>query len=199
MTNPGRACAWMVAGLSWSCMGLAADSAETRLVATETADRIELDVPAGQVVIGLPKGNLVALTDRRDGSQQHPRYFMYVDADSGLTVSGWFEPAAHFKGFDEFWSVEFAAMKKSGLGPAEPPKPFQLGEWTVTTYEHDLAGLPGLGSTNLRAELIRADTWVDLHLSMNVQESVAESRALLAQYVKSITVREKDGGPAGKD
>jgi len=76
-------------------------------------------------------------------------------------VSGWFEPAQAFKGFEKFWVSEFSAMKQSGLIPTAPPTSVAVGNWLGAAYEIPLPNGVAEGvSTHIRAELIKAGTWI---------------------------------------
>jgi hypothetical protein len=187
----GRAYAWICAAGLRASAALAADPADATLLATETADRIELTVPVSRLILSFPKGSLAAVAGERTGAQAHPRYFHYADANSGLVVSGWIESSDAFEGFRKFWIGELAAMKKSGMPPTTPPVAVEAGEWIGIAYEIALPGTTDVTNTHIRAELLRAGTWADLHISLTTAESVPVAREKLARFLKSITVREK--------
>lgn len=108
-------------------------------------------------------------------------------------VSGWFEPAQAFKGFEKFWVSEFSAMKQSGLIPTAPPTSVAVGNWLGAAYEIPLPNGVAEGvSTHIRAELIKAGTWIDLHISITSLQPLADVRSEALEFLKSIVVNEKD-------
>ena len=198
ITRARRASAWIIAAGLWPCAGLAADRVDEKLVATETADRIELTVPVSRLILSFPKGKLAAVTEERSGAQVHPRYFFYADAESKLQVSGWIESEREFDGFKTFWRKLKAAMKESGLEPVETPTPLQEGGWVGIAYDLKPAADSGVVASNIRAELLQADTWVDLHISIVTDGRAAEAREELMKFLKDIAVQEKDAGVTGR-
>jgi hypothetical protein len=170
-----------------------ADSGDATLVTTIAADTIELAVPVSEISLRIPKGDLAPVEKTRTGAQASPRYFHLADADRGLSVSGWFEPASSFKGFEAFWKGEFSAMKRSGAIPAEPPTAVAIGDWAGAAYE---IPIPGGGreyvNTHIRAELIKAGAWVDLHISITSRKPVADARNEALEFLKSIVVDQKE-------
>jgi len=73
----------------------------------------ELSVPIGKLVMTIPKGKLVQAPPGVGGGGNHPRYFYFTSGE--LNVSGWFEPAARFRGVAAFWENETRAWKTGGL------------------------------------------------------------------------------------
>jgi hypothetical protein len=170
-----------------------AGSADATLVMKIKGDTIELMAPVSDIALTIPKGNLVSVEDSRSGAQTSPRYFHLADTGSGLSVSGWFEPESAFKGFEAFWKGEFSAMKRSGLIPMEPPTAVAVGDWAGAAYDISLPGGRGdYVSTHIRAELIKAGTWVDLHISITSNKPVADVRSEALEFLKSIVVTRKD-------
>jgi hypothetical protein len=170
----------------------AADADRTRLVTTTTENTIELTVPVSALTLTFPKGDLGPVDDPKTGALASPRYFHFADARRGLNVSGWVESAASFGGADNFWSREFSAMKQSGLIPKEPPTSVQVGGWSGAAYDLDVSKAIGKGvNTHIRAELIQAGTWVDLHISVSAVTSLADARGQALEFLKSIVVKEK--------
>jgi len=59
-------------------------------------------------------------------------------------------------------------------------------------YEIPLPDGVGEGvNTHIRAELIKAGTWVDLHISITSRKSLADARKEALEFLKSIVVNEK--------
>lgn len=172
---------------------LADDQTATTLVVTMTEATIELDVPASEILLSLPRGNLVTVDDERTGSRSHPRYFYFHDAARGVVVSGWIESAEDFGDPQKFWAAEMAAMKKSGQVPTEAPRPVSIGDWSGISYELQLP-VPGV-NTHIRAELIARNTWVDLHVSVTREAAIEEARAAARDFVQGIVIKEKVADP----
>lgn len=171
---------------------VAADSNESAIVMTIAGDTIELTVPVSHISLRIPKGDLAPVEESKTGAQASPRYFHLADAGRGLAVSGWFEPAKAFKGFEAFWMGEFSAMKRAGLIPT-PPTAVAVGAWAGAAYEIPVPSDVGKGiNTHIRAELIKSGTWVDLHISITSEKPVADVRSAALEFLKSIVVKEKD-------
>jgi len=105
-------------------------------------------------------------------------------------VSGWFEPASSWNGFDKFWLGELLAIKDSGASISKPPDVVDAPPWQAAAYDVDL---PKHGtSANVRAELIRAGTWIDVHISITSVLPASEERTQAVQFLKSLVVRETE-------
>lgn len=180
-------------GLLSTGVVVAADSGDSTIVITVTSDTIELKVPVSAISLRIPKGNLAPVEESKTGAQASPRYFHFVDAGRGLVVSGWFESAKTFKGFESFWVGEFSAMKRTGLIPTAPPASIAIGNWSGAAYEIPLPSGVGEGiNTHIRAELIKAGAWVDLHISLTTEKPLADARSEALEFLESIVVIEKD-------
>lgn len=171
---------------------VAADSSDSTIKMTVTGDSIEITVPVSAISLRVPKGDLSPVEESKTGAQASPRYFHLEDARRGLVVSGWFESANAFRGFEAFWAGEFSAMKRSGLIPAAPPTPVAVGNWSGAAYEIAVPMDLGKGiNTHIRAELIDSGTWVDLHISITSQKSLADAQSEALEFLTSIVVNEK--------
>ena len=180
-------------GLLSTDVVVAAESGDSTIVITITSDTIELKVPVSAISLRIPRGNLAPVEESKTGAQASPRYFHFEDAGRGLVVSGWFESAKTFKGFESFWAGEFSAMKRTGLIPTAPPTSVAIGNWSGTAYEFPLPSGVGEGiNTHIRAELIKAGAWVDLHISVKSEKPLADARSEALEFLKSIVVIEKD-------
>jgi hypothetical protein len=180
-------------GLLSTDVVVAAASGDSTIVVTITSDTIELKVPVSAISLRIPKGNLAPVEESKTGAQASPRYFHFEDVDRGLVVSGWFESAKAFRGFESFWVGEFSAMKRTGLVPTAPPTSIAVGNWSGAAYEIPLPSAVGEGiSTHIRAELIKAGAWVDLHISLASEKPPADARSEALEFLKSIVVIEKD-------
>jgi hypothetical protein len=109
---------------------------------------------------------------------------MFVDKTRGMTLSGWFEPSAQFKG-------------------VKPPAPAQymgqnlvydnvsygkVGDWETVTYD---VRIQSVDIANIRAHLVRAGTWIELHLSGRPGGSLPEQHAVLVETIRSLEVWER--------
>jgi hypothetical protein len=113
-------------------------------------------------------------------SRGDPGYFMGKDDKNGIIVSGWFEPVKKFRygTARELWESE-------GITKAKNVEITKINDWDVIAYE--MPPLPGMCSSHLRANLVTADTWIDLHMSL-VDESCGNLRKQLLAYLKAMQV-----------
>lgn len=66
----------------------------------------------------------------------------------------------------------------------------KIGEWDVISYSMQVPeNIPP--NTNVRAHLVQADTWIELHLSTDASVSPNERYALLSEVVRSIQIQQK--------
>ena len=172
------------------CPVVAAQGEDTSgtLVVTTLEDSIELSVPASRLSLIFPRGGLATVNEARTGAAASSRYFHFADAQRGLVVSGWFEPAASYGGFEKFWMGELVAMKKNGVPLKKAPDVVKAGPWQAVAYDVDL---PNGVMANVRAELISAGTWVDLHISVTGKGAPREAREQALQLLKSIVAKER--------
>ena len=169
---------------------LAAEGEDTSgtLVVTMLEDSIELSVPASKLTLILPRGDLATVNEPRTGAAASSRYFHFADAQRGLIVSGWFEPASSYGGFEKFWMGELIAMKKNGVLLKKAPDVVKAGPWQAVAYDVEL---PNGVSANVRAELISAGTWVDVHISVTSKGASRDAREPAVQFLKSIVAKER--------
>jgi hypothetical protein len=176
----------LIAG--YSVLAAAAESLSGALVVTTQEDSIELSVPASRLILSFPRGGLAAVDEPRTGAAASSRYFHFNDEKRGLVVSGWFEPASSYVGFEKFWMGELLAMKKNGIPLREAPDVVRAGAWQAVAYN---VVLPNGVSANVRAELISAGTWADVHISVTSKGSAREAREQAVQFLRSIVAKEK--------
>jgi hypothetical protein len=134
-------------------------------------------VAAGQPLVPSPPGQ---------GSQS-PGYFSFDDRAAGLVVSGWFEPDQAFKGMDAFWGGERRGLATNGI-QIQDVVMGKTGSWQTVLYD---MLVPGGRSSNMRAESVRAGTWIDLHLSVTTRHSEADNRETLQKSLDAIRVDER--------
>jgi hypothetical protein len=171
-----------------SAPAVAVESASSALVVTSLEDSIELSVPASRLTVTFPRGGLATANEARSGAAASPRYFYFSDQKRGLVVSGWFEPASSYGGFEKFWIGELVAMKKNGVVIRKAPDVLEAVPWQAVAYDVDL---PNGISANVRAELISAGTWVDVHISVSSHGPPRDAREQAVQFLKSIVAKEK--------
>jgi hypothetical protein len=158
------------------------------LVVTMLEDSVELSVPVSRLTLTFPRGDLAAVNEPGAGAAASSRYFHFNDEKRGLVVSGWFEPASSYIGFEKFWMGELVAMKKNGIPIRDAPDVVKAGPWQAVGYN---VGLPNGVSAHVRAELISAGTWVDVHISVTGKGSAREAREEAVQFLRSIVAKEK--------
>ena len=79
-------------------------------------------------------------------------------------------------------------MKKNGIPIREVPEVLDAGPWQAVAYNVDL---PNGVSANVRAELISAGTWVDVHISVTSKGPPREAREQAVQFLRSMVAKEK--------
>lgn len=148
----------------------------------------EFTIPETKLRLRIADGRLVEDLDRAGTTVENPRYFKLSDRTVSRIVSGWFEPAERYAGLQKFWRGESATLTKNGLSP-EGVEFAQVGNWEVVFYHQTVSADARM--CHLRAELVRAGTWIDLHLSATGPESLAALRDRLKATLASIEVLEK--------
>jgi methionine aminopeptidase len=103
-------------------------------------------------------------------------------------VSGWFESASSWDGFEKFWQGELLAMKKIGVQIRQAPQLIVAEPWQAVAYDVEL---PKGSSANVRAELVRAGTWVDVHISVTSDDSPVAAREHAVTFLKSVLIKER--------
>ena len=181
-------CAALLVGLFRPA--IATDPSSASLVMNNDGDRITLSVPVSKIEISLPRGDLEGNVGSRTGSAASPRYFRFDDSKHGIIVSGWFESANQFRGFEEFWKSELQSMKANGVALRGAPDIVRVGPWVATAYDVDVGKLNGANS-HLRSELIQAGTWIDLHISVTREGSADDARKFALEFLKGIVVTER--------
>ena len=163
-----------------------------QLSVTRAGDSYVLSVPVSRLEMRFPAGKLVRLPMNIGGATGNPRYFYFTDPARGITVSGWFEPAARFKGIEEFWSVEQAGWKRRGMPEPMDVAMKKIGGWDAILYE---TPFPAISNSHLRAHFVQAGTWIDVHISVASKDapSSSASRAVAEEFLQSISVAEKSG------
>jgi hypothetical protein len=121
-----------------SVLAAAIEDPSSTLVVTTFEDRIELSVPVSRLTLIFPRGGLATVNEPGTGAAASSRYFHFNDEKRGLVVSGWFEPASSYGGFEKFWTGELLAMKENGISIKEVPDVVVAGPWQAVAYHVDL-------------------------------------------------------------
>jgi hypothetical protein len=164
-----------------------------QVVAISSADNNwEITVPVGHATLVVPQGGFRVVKTAFGGSASSPRYFfLRDDANGEKIVSGWLEPARKIADVKQTlqtsWREESAHLNTVGMEPSA----VEVGEtddWATIAYQ--IANKHG-STVHFRANRIVADTWIDLHLSVTSEATAADNRVLVAQILKSMTIRVK--------
>ena len=134
----------------------------------------------------ITSGNLKRMDERSGGGQSNPGYFYFQDTRTQILISGWFEPIEKFEYDDvrRFWASQYS---NGELLNAEFRK---IDDWEIFLFDLPLpAEFRGRAcNSNLRANLLKDDTWIDLHLSITSDKSSAILRNDLIEYIKTIRI-----------
>ncbi len=77
---------------------------------------------------------------------------------------------------------------RRGLPEPQDVSFVKIGNWDAIVY--DIAFSQGSNS-HIRAHLLEAGTWIDIHLSISSERRSPENRARLQDLLKAIQVKEK--------
>lgn len=152
------------------------------------ANAYVLSVPVSRLSVSLPKAGFTNMPQPAVGVSKNPRYFFFEDPQSGLLLSGWFEPEQSYKGAQTFWTEEVNAWKKSGAPEPKDVTFGKMGNWDFISYNTDVLGKV---SEHLRAHWIQVGTWIDIHLSLSEDSPSRVAREKLFALLKSIEVVKK--------
>jgi hypothetical protein len=153
---------------------------ESTITAQEFDKTIMLTVPASKVKLTIPKLELVKQSPSNSPSN---RYFLYWDTNSQLGISGWFEHQSLFKGAKFHWK-EYTA-KLNGNQPTNVSFE-KLNGWEIVRYN---INVQGCSQSNVKAFLVKNETWLDIHVSSFCNGS--KPQADILGYLKNITVENK--------
>ncbi len=172
-------------GLAAVNLAMAQDDA-TILQVREESGNWRVGVPVSKLELVIAKGSLQPKALK--GTPGNPRYFQFVDATSGTIASGWFESADHFTSVDKLWKQTTDSWKQHGLPDPRNVSFQKVGGWDAIFYDIDI---PDATNTHVEAHLVRAGTWIDIHLSMTNRKTAAENRTGLKSMLQSIVVNER--------
>jgi len=139
--------------------------------------------PGSRLLLRIPENHLAP-----GGGPDSPAYFELSSSTPNLIVTGWFEPAVSYEGAQKLWKGDVKAMTDGGLPAPKNLVFLKRGPWEIISYH---IPLPQGTSAHLRAELVQAGTWLDLHLSITSGQPVAAAREKLLAVLQGITVEEK--------
>lgn len=162
---------------------------DVTLKVDELESHYQLTVPVSQLFMRVPKDNFKQ-TRNFGVSVDNPRYFYFLDQQKGTVISGWFESAKGYNGFEKRWNAEKAAWKRSQLPEPQHETLFNTDGWEGVSYEIAVPQHMG-NNVHVRAYYVYAGTWIDLHLSMTAKADVVNMRAALMQLLKRIEVLQR--------
>jgi len=172
-----------------SFMSLAQAQRPDELVVSTEGEFYKLTVPVSRLELSFPKAEIIQIPLNIGGSTSNPRYFNFNDKGKGLVISGWFEPSSGYTGIKQFWEQELPSWEKSKLPAPTDVSIENFGNWEAVFYQQPIAY--GVSSAHVRAHLVQAGTWVDLHISYTSRESYIANRGEIETFLKTIIVREK--------
>ena len=164
-----------------------ATPAEQTLVTRLVNDHFELSVPVSHLVLIIPHGGLGPVDGPRAGASASPRYFHLGDPGRGLIITGWFEPAATYKGIDALWKGETDAWMHTGQPTPTNVLMRRIANWDAVLYD---LNVPGGSNAHIRAEWVALNTWIDLHISITSTEPIETARAMAMDMLRNIRVNE---------
>ena len=163
--------------------------ASDKLQVHDTGVAYQLTVPVSKLVVTIPKNNLVQSTSDTGGGTNSPRYFFFTDKDKAVAASGWFEPSTAYPGINTVWEKAKAQWERSGVSP-QAVTFAQEEKWEIVSYALPLPNKT-MSNVHILAHRVQAGTWIDLHLSVTSNASVADAKTQLLAMLKSINVQEK--------
>ena len=161
---------------------------------TKTKDGVLIGNSISNIKLLIPSKSFKQKTVEKGavGGRGQPSYFWGGDDAAGVTLSGWFELASQFNYEDarQMWTRE-------GLSGEDGVEYKTVNDWDVIVYNMAPKGTP-MRQANIRANFLRGDTWIDLHLSttdMTGKRSLEDMRKALLDYLATLQiVSGKTGG-----
>lgn len=151
---------------------------------TDEAESIVISVPASRLTLTLPKSGFSRARPQNPGSSADSRRFFLADGRAMVSLTGRFDASERFSGVKEPSVGQVQGRPLSVANPAYG----KLGEWEIVEYE--AVGAP-VELAGLVAHLVKAGTWIELHLGASSARSMSEKRAQLADILRAIRVTEK--------
>jgi hypothetical protein len=125
-----------------------------------------LYVPASDLVMVFPKGDLSPQDAKTGGSASSPRYFLFGNSSGSLIVSGWFEPASRFTSAKQVWETDTAAWKEQSRPEPREIRFEKIGGWDGVIYTTSIGPV---ARRHIRAHWVQDGTWIDLHISVGIE------------------------------
>jgi hypothetical protein len=161
-------------------------SASKALAITSSGDCWTLHMPSRAVSLRLPRTLEPSPWERADNSKPDPDYFSFERHRQMFYVEGNLRSAADFKGKHDL-SKKFIEHLGRDVKMAPKNVSFsQIGDWDVVIYDDD--ALRGAHHTNIRAELVRDDTWIYLWAHAGTRGDIQNARAQLVELIRSLVV-----------
>ena len=160
----------------------------TALQIRESAQGYELTVPAGRLVMTLPKGGLTRANNPFGGAANNPGYFYFADHKAFLNLSGWFEPQQKFTSVKALWESETTEWARRGLSQPKNVSFKKIDNWQIVVYD---IPSPSGSSVHMRAHWVQAGTWIEMHISITSKSTSAKSRGKMMEMLKGIRVKER--------
>lgn len=152
-------------------------------------DAYVLTVPASKLSLAIPSRGLRQIDPKAGGATDSPRYFYFSDETRGLTISGWFEPAIQYRGLEFTWQADQAEWKKIGLPAPTDVSLGKVGDWEVVFYEQPTSAI---SNSHIRAHLVRAGTWIDVHISVATQGAGHSNRQAASAFLGALVVSQRE-------
>lgn len=175
--------------LSLQPLAIAQQQQPDRLSVAQQAGAYVLTVPVSKLSLSIPSQGLTQGGPSAGGSTNNPRYFYFSDEARGLIVSGWFEPAGRFPGVEANWQLDQAAWKKNGLPPPADVSFGKVSDWEVVFYEQPT---PDASNSHIRAHLVRAGTWIDVHISVATKGAGSSNRQAASAFLDALVVSQRE-------
>lgn len=142
------------------------------------------------VKLFIPSNNLKLVKERHGGGQLNPNYFYFVDTKvDGISVdlhfSGWLLPIGNFNfnNVGEFWARGYSQIEYFN------PEFRRLGDWEIFLYDVPVPEVfTDVFSSNLRANLLYDDTWIDIRLSITDKKPSEYLHDVLFEYLKTVQI-----------
>jgi hypothetical protein len=179
----------VIAVIAPSLQPIAIAQQPARLSVAQQAGSYVLTVPASKLSLSIPSQGLIQGGPSAGGATNNPRYFYFSDEARGLILSGWFEPAGRFPGLESNWQLDQAAWKKNGLPPPADVSFGKVGDWEVVFYEQPM---PDTSNSHVRAHLVRAGTWIDVHISVTTKGAGNSNRQAASAFLGALTASQRE-------
>lgn len=160
------------------------------IVYNSTNQGLTISTRDRNVKLHIPSNSLRLVRERHGGGQMNPNYFYFVDKNvNGINVdlhfSGWLLPIENFY-FDnvgEFWARGYSQMEFFNHEFR------RLDDWEIFLYDVPVPDVfVGVSSSNLRANLLYNDTWIDIRLSITDRNSSKLLHDILFEYLRTVEV-----------